>query len=416
MANDGTILTAADLGGQRRPRQRPRRARQVRHLRRALRARGAHPGARRGRRGLREGQERRRVPARVRPPAAHVRRAADHADRGRRASPSRRAARGSSSSARTSTHTGAHKINNVLGQALLTKRLGKKRVIAETGAGQHGVATATAAALLGLECVDLHGRGRLRAPGAQRRPDEAARRHGRPGHQRHPDAQGRHQRGVPRLGRQRRHTPTTCSAPSPGPHPFPEIVRDFARVIGVEARRQILELTGRLPDAVVACVGGGTNAIGIFHAFIGDEGVQLHGYEAGGHGLESGEHALTLTARLRRRAARLAHLRPAGRRGPDDRVALDLGRPRLPRRRPRARLAQGHRPRHLPRRSPTPRRWTPSRCCASTEGIIPAIESSHALAGALELGRELGPEATILVNLSGRGDKDMGTAMKYFNL
>ena len=183
-------------------------------------------------------------------------------------------------------HTGSHKINNVLGQALLTKRMGKTRVIAETGAGQHGVATATAAALFGLECTRLHGRGRHRAPGAQRRPDAAARRRGRPGRAR--------QRAPSRTPSTRR-----CATGSPtsttthyifgtvaGPHPFPEMVRDFQKIIGEEAREQVLELTGRLPDAVVACVGGGSNAMGIFHAFLDDAGVRLIGFEAGGEGVE----------------------------------------------------------------------------------------------------------------------------------
>jgi tryptophan synthase beta chain len=200
-----------------------------------------------------------------------------------------------------------------------------------------------------------------------------------------------------------------------GPHPFPEIVRDFARVIGVEARRQILELTGRLPDAIAAAVGGGSNAIGIFHAFLDDEGVQLHGYEAGGRGLESGEHALTLTEGsigvlhgsrtyvLQDDEGQTieSHSISAGLDypgvGPEHAWLKDTGR------------ASYH-------GITDAEAMDAFSLLARTEGIIPAIESSHALAGALKLGREMGPEATILVNLSGRGDKDMGTAMKYFNL
>ncbi|GAA3147147.1 tryptophan synthase subunit beta [Nonomuraea salmonea] len=312
------------------------------------------------------------------------------------------------------THTGAHKINNVLGQALLTKRLGKKRVIAETGAGQHGVATATAAALLGLECVIYMGAvdcerqalnvARMKLLGATVVPVTN-------GSQTLKDAINEAFRDwVTNVD-----TTHYLFGTVAGPHPFPEIVRDFARIIGVEARRQMLELTGRLPDAVCAAVGGGSNAIGAFHAFIGDEGVQLHGYEAAGHGLESGEHALTLTAGsvgvlhgsrtyvLQDDEGQTieSHSISAGLDypgvGPEHAWLKDTGR------------ATYH-------GVTDDQAMAAFSLLARTEGIIPAIESSHALAGALELGRELGPEAIILVNLSGRGDKDMGTAMKYFNL
>ncbi|WP_221336036.1 tryptophan synthase subunit beta [Thermocatellispora tengchongensis] len=312
------------------------------------------------------------------------------------------------------THTGAHKINNVIGQALLTKRLGKTRVIAETGAGQHGVATATAAALLGLECVIYMGAvdcerqalnvARMKLLGATVVPVHN-------GSKTLKDAINEAFRDwVTNVD----HTHYLFGTVA-GPHPFPEIVRDFARIIGVEARRQMLELTGRLPDAVCAAVGGGSNAIGIFHAFIGDEGVRLHGYEAAGHGLESGEHALTLTAGSVGvlHGARTyvlqddegqtieSHSISAGLDypgvGPEHAWLKDSGRATY----------------HGVTDDEAMQAFS---LLARTEGIIPAIESSHALAGALKLGRELGPEATILVNLSGRGDKDMGTAMKYFNL
>ncbi len=312
------------------------------------------------------------------------------------------------------THTGAHKINNVIGQALLTKRLGKKRVIAETGAGQHGVATATAAALLGLECVIYMGAvdcerqalnvARMKLLGATVVPVHN-------GSKTLKDAINEAFRDwVTNVD-----TTHYLFGTVAGPHPFPEIVRDFARIIGVEARRQMLELTGRLPDAVCAAVGGGSNAIGIFHAFIGDEGVQLHGYEAAGHGLESGEHALTLTAGsvgvlhgsrtyvLQDDEGQTidSHSISAGLDypgvGPEHAWLKDTGRA----------VYHG---------VTDDQAMAAFSLLARTEGIIPAIESSHALAGALELGRELGPEATLLVNLSGRGDKDMGTAMKYFNL
>jgi tryptophan synthase beta chain len=312
------------------------------------------------------------------------------------------------------THTGAHKINNVLGQALLTKRLGKKRVIAETGAGQHGVATATAAALLGLECVIYMGAvdcerqalnvARMKLLGAKVVPVTN-------GSQTLKDAINEAFRDWVTNVDSTHYLFGTVA----GPHPFPEIVRDFARIIGVEARRQMLELTGALPTAVCAAVGGGSNAIGIFHAFIGDEGVQLHGYEAAGRGLESGEHALTLTAGsvgvlhgsrtyvLQDDEGQTidSHSISAGLDypgvGPEHAWLKDSGR------------ATYH-------GITDDQAMAAFSLLARTEGIIPAIESSHALAGALELGRELGPEATILVNLSGRGDKDMGTAMKYFNL
>ncbi|MEU6425207.1 tryptophan synthase subunit beta [Microbispora sp. NPDC046973] len=312
------------------------------------------------------------------------------------------------------THTGAHKINNVLGQALLTKRLGKRRVIAETGAGQHGVATATAAALMGLECVIYMGAvdcerqalnvARMKLLGATVVPVTN-------GSQTLKDAINEAFRDwVTNVD----HTHYLFGTVA-GPHPFPEIVRDFARIIGVEARRQVLELTGKLPDAVCAAVGGGSNAIGVFHAFIEDEDVRLYGYEAGGRGADTGEHALTLTegsvgvlhgARtyvLQDEEGQTieSHSISAGLDypgvGPEHAWLKDTGRATY----------EGVTDEEA---------MEAFALLARTEGIIPAIESSHALAGALRLGRELGPDAVILVNLSGRGDKDMGTAMKYFNL
>ncbi len=312
------------------------------------------------------------------------------------------------------THTGAHKINNVLGQALLTKRLGKTRVIAETGAGQHGVATATACALLGLECVIYMGEvdcerqalnvARMKLLGARVVPVGN-------GSRTLKDAINEAFRDwVTNVD-----TTHYLFGTVAGPHPFPEIVRDFARIIGVEARRQVLELTGGLPDAVAAAVGGGSNAIGIFHAFIGDEGVALHGYEAAGHGVETGEHACTLTEGsigvlhgsrtyvLQDDEGQTieSHSISAGLDypgvGPEHAWLKDTGRATY----------------HGITDAEAMEAFS---ILARTEGIIPAIESAHALAGTMKLGRELGPEATILVNLSGRGDKDMGTAMKYFNL
>ncbi|ADG88169.1 tryptophan synthase beta chain [Thermobispora bispora] len=312
------------------------------------------------------------------------------------------------------THTGAHKINNVLGQALLTKRLGKTRVIAETGAGQHGVATATAAALMGLECTIYMGAvdcerqalnvARMKLLGATVVPVTT-------GSQTLKDAINEAFRDwVTNVD----HTHYVFGTVA-GPHPFPEIVRDFARIIGVEARRQVLELTGRLPDAVAAAVGGGSNAIGIFHAFLDDEGVRLHGFEAAGRGADTDEHALTLTkgsVGVLHGARTYVLQDDEGQTLPSHSISAGLDYP-------------GVGPEHAWLKETgraTYHGVTDDEAMeafallARTEGIIPALESAHALAGALRLGRELGPEATILVNLSGRGDKDMGTAMKYFNL
>ncbi|RKN04327.1 tryptophan synthase subunit beta [Streptomyces radicis] len=311
-------------------------------------------------------------------------------------------------------HTGSHKINNVLGQALLTRRMGKTRVIAETGAGQHGVATATACALFGLDCTIYMGEvdterqalnvARMRMLGAEVIPVTS-------GSRTLKDAINEAFRDwVANVA----HTHYLFGTVA-GPHPFPTLVRDFHRVIGVEARRQIRERVGRLPDAVVACVGGGSNAIGLFHAFIPDEGVRLIGCEAAGHGVESGEHAATLTAgepgilhgsrsyvlqdeegQITEPYSISAGLDYPGI-GPEHSYLKDAGRGEY---RP---VTDDQAMRAL-------------RLLSRTEGVIPAIESAHALAGALDVGRELGPEGLILVNLSGRGDKDMDTAARYFGL
>ncbi|MGY1452932.1 tryptophan synthase subunit beta [Streptomyces sp. SS8] len=311
-------------------------------------------------------------------------------------------------------HTGSHKINNVLGQALLTRRMGKTRVIAETGAGQHGVATATACALFGLECTIYMGEidtqrqalnvARMRMLGAEVVPVTS-------GSRTLKDAINEAFRDwVANVDRTHYLFGTVA-----GPHPFPALVRDFHRVIGVEARRQILQRTGRLPDAALACVGGGSNAIGLFHAFIPDTSVRLIGLEAAGHGVDSGEHAATLTAgepgilhgsrsyvlqddegQITEPYSISAGLDYPGI-GPEHSYLKDTGRGEY---RP---VTDDEAMRAL-------------RLLSETEGIIPAIESAHALAGALEVGRELGPEGLLLVNLSGRGDKDMDTAARYFGL
>lgn len=311
-------------------------------------------------------------------------------------------------------HTGSHKINNVLGQALLTRRMGKTRVIAETGAGQHGVATATACALFGLDCTIYMGEidterqalnvARMRMLGAEVVPVSS-------GSRTLKDAINEAFRDwVANVDRTHYLFGTVA-----GPHPFPAMVRDFHRVIGVEARRQVLERVGRLPDAVVACVGGGSNAIGLFHAFLPDTEVRLIGLEAAGRGVESGEHAATLSVgepgilhgsrsyvlqddegQITEPYSISAGLDYPGI-GPEHAYLKDAGRAEY---RP---ITDDQAMRAL-------------RLLSQTEGIIPAIESAHALAGALDLGRELGSEGLVVVNLSGRGDKDMDTAARYFGL
>ncbi|WP_130796797.1 tryptophan synthase subunit beta [Streptomyces otsuchiensis] len=311
-------------------------------------------------------------------------------------------------------HTGSHKINNVLGQALLTRRMGKTRVIAETGAGQHGVATATACALFGLECVIYMGEidterqalnvARMRMLGAEVIPVTS-------GSRTLKDAINEAFRDwVANVDRTHYLFGTVA-----GPHPFPALVRDFHRVIGVEARRQILERTGRLPDAVAACVGGGSNAIGLFHAFLPDADVRLIGLEAAGHGVASGEHAATLTAGepgILHGSRSYVLQDDEGQITEPYSISAGLDYPGIGPE--HAYLKDSGRAEYRPVTDDEAMRAL--RLLARTEGIIAAIESAHALAGALDLGRELGPEATVLVNLSGRGDKDMDTAARYFGL
>ena len=312
-------------------------------------------------------------------------------------------------------HTGSHKINNVLGQALLTKRMGKTRVIAETGAGQHGVATATACALLGLECVVYMGEedtrrqalnvARMKLLGAEVIPVTS-------GSRTLKDAINEAMRDwVTNVD-----TTHYLLGTVAGPHPFPVMVRDFHRVIGVEARAQILDLVGRLPDAVTACVGGGLER---------DRHLPRLPRRPDGR-------AVRLRGGRRRRRDRAARRHDHGRsaRSPARRALLPAPGRRWVRRSSRTpsppawtTRASGRSTRGSPTpaarrtdRSPTPRRWTRSPLLCRTEGIIPAIESAHALAGALELGRELGPEAVIVVNLSGRGDKDVDTAAAWFGI
>ena len=310
-------------------------------------------------------------------------------------------------------HTGSHKINNVLGQALLAKRMGKRRIIAETGAGQHGVASATAAALLGLECVVYMGEvdtvrqslnvARMRLLGAEVIAVKT-------GSRTLKDAINEALRDWVANVADTHYLLGTVA----GPHPFPTMVRDFHSVIGIESRQQMLEETGSLPDAVVACVGGGSNAIGIFHAFLDDE-VRLVGMEAAGDGVSTGRHAATLSAGrpgvLHGAMSYLlqdedgqtleSHSISAGLDypgvGPEHSWLKDIGRAE-----------------YIP--VTDSEAMEALKTLSRTEGIIPAIETAHALAGIAQLMPTLKPGSKVLVNLSGRGDKDMETAAKYFGL
>ncbi|MFC0543638.1 tryptophan synthase subunit beta [Kutzneria chonburiensis] len=309
-------------------------------------------------------------------------------------------------------HTGSHKLNNALGQALLAKRMGKPRVIAETGAGQHGVATATACALLGIDCTVYMGTldierqalnvARMRILGTE---VVAV-----------PTGAGTLKDAINEAFRDwvaNVDSTHYLFGTAAGPHPFPTIVRDLQRVVGVEAREQIQRRTGRLPDAVVACVGGGSNAIGAFHPFLDDAGTRLIGCEAAGDGVETGRHAATFAGgkvgvlhgsrsyvlqdedgQTRETHSISAGLDYAGV-GPEHSHLRDSGRAE-----------------YVP--VTDDEAMAALRLLARTEGIIPAIESSHALAGAIKLNADLGE--VVLINLSGRGDKDMDTAAGYFDL
>lgn len=311
-------------------------------------------------------------------------------------------------------HTGSHKINNVLGQALVAKRLGKTRLIAETGAGQHGVATATAAAYFGFDCTIYMGEvdterqalnvARMRMLGAEVVPVTT-------GSRTLKDAINEGLRDWVA------NTATThyLMGTVAGPHPFPEMVRDFHRQIGLEAREQIQQAAGRLPDAVLACVGGGSNAIGIFHAFLDDTDVRLIGLEAAGDGADTERHALSIgrgTPGLLHGMRTYLLQDDSGQTIESHSISAGLDYP-------------GVGPEHawlhdIGRAEYQPVSDTEAMdaflLLTRTEGIMPAIESAHAVAGALRLGRELGEDAVLLVNLSGRGDKDAATAAKWFNM
>jgi tryptophan synthase beta chain len=315
-------------------------------------------------------------------------------------------------------HTGAHKIRNVLGQALLTRRMGKTRVIAETGAGQHGVAAATASTYLDLECVVYMGEvdtrrqalnvARMRMLGATVVPVTT-------GSRTLKDAINEALRDWVSTVEKTHYLLGTAA----GPHPFPELVRDFVRGIGDEARAQCLDLTGALPDAVTACVGGGSNAIGAFHAFLADQTVRLFGFEAGGDGLDTGRHAASLsggTPGVLHGARTYVLQDDDGQTCESHSVSAGLDYPAVGPE--HAWLHETGRATYRPVTDTEAMEALALLC--RTEGIIPAIESAHALAGTLrvipELAAELGRSPTVVVTLSGRGDKDMETAGNWFGL
>ncbi|MDD3673497.1 MAG: tryptophan synthase subunit beta [Synergistaceae bacterium] len=303
-------------------------------------------------------------------------------------------------------HTGAHKINNCIGQALLAKRMGKKKIIAETGAGMHGVASATVAALMGMECdvymgeVDIQRQApnvlRMKVLGARVVPVS--------------DGQGTLKEAVDAA------LEVFCKDPSVfyllgsavGPHPYPTIVQDFQKIIGEEARAQMLERTGSLPDAVVACVGGGSNAIGAFTAFIEDKDVRLIGVEPSGRGLSYGDHAASLT----KGAPGVLHgfrsyvlTDEKGEPAEVYSIAAGLDYPSVGP--AHAALKESGRGEYIC--AGDKEALDAFRLLCRTEGIIPALESSHALAGAMRIAAEMEKDKIVLVNLSGRGDKDMET-------
>jgi tryptophan synthase beta chain len=308
-------------------------------------------------------------------------------------------------------HTGAHKINNCMGQILLARRMGKTRIIAETGAGQHGVATATVCARFGLPCVVYMGETdverqkpnvfRMNLLGAEVRPVTS-------GTGTLKDAMNEAMRDwVTNV-----HDTYYLIGTAAGPHPYPAMVRDFQAVIGVETRAQMLEAEGRLPDAVVACIGGGSNAIGIFHPFLADEAVQLIGVEAAGHGLSSGKHAASLTGGrpgvLHGNKTYLlqdddgqivdAHSISAGLDypgiGPEHAFLHDVGRARYLSATDDEALAA-------------------FQLCAELEGIIPALEPAHAIARLPDVVKEVGKDGVVVLLMSGRGDKDVATVAEH---
>ena len=314
-------------------------------------------------------------------------------------------------------HTGAHKINNALGQALLAQRMGKKRIVAETGAGQHGVATATVCALLGLDCIVYMGTTdierqklnvfRMRLLGADVRSVDS-------GSCTLKDA----------INEAIRHWVTNVTdtyyllGSALGPHPYPRIVRDFQRVIGLEARRQILEAEGRLPDLLLACVGGGSNAIGLFHPFLDDEDVAMIGVEAGGRGIASGQHAARFSDPVRGRLGVLHGTHSYVLQDADGQIALTHS---ISAGLDYAAVGPEHAwLREIKRASYSyatdDEALDALQRLSELEGIIPALESSHAVAEALKQAPQMSPDQLIIINISGRGDKDMHTVAAALNV
>jgi len=302
-------------------------------------------------------------------------------------------------------HTGAHKINNTLGQVLLTKKLGKRRIIAETGAGQHGVSTATAASLFGLECVIYMGEEdaerqalnvfRMKLLGAEVKIVKS-------GSRTLKDAVNEALRDWVTNVR----TTHYVIGSALGPHPFPVIVRDFQSVIGRETKEEILEIEGRLPDAVIACVGGGSNAIGMFYPFIEDEGVRLIGVEAAGFGLETGQHAASINGG----SIGVLHGMKSyflqdewGQIEPTHSISAGLDYPGVGPE--HAFLKEIGRAEYLT--ATDEEALEGFMLLSRTEGIIPALESSHAVIKAVDIARQLGKDGIVVINLSGRGDKDV---------
>ena len=311
-------------------------------------------------------------------------------------------------------HTGSHKLLNVLGQGLLTKRMGKPRVIAETGAGQHGVATATIAALLGLECVVYMGEEdtrrqrlnvvRMQLMGAEVVPVTAGTRTLK-------DAINEAMRDwVTNV-----YSTHYLIGSTVGPHPFPQIVREFVRIIGAEVRAEMLEAHGRLPDAVVACVGGGSNAMGAFYDFIGDDSVRLIGVEAGGEGVDTGRHSATLSGGSEGilHGARTFVLQDEfGQVQPTHSVSAGLDYPGVGPE--HAWLADTGRAQYVA--ATDTQALEGFRLLCELEGIIPALEPSHAVLPALDVARELGSDGVVVLNLSGRGDKDVDEVSRLLGM
>jgi tryptophan synthase beta chain len=314
-------------------------------------------------------------------------------------------------------HTGAHKINNALGQALLARRMGKQRVIAETGAGQHGVASATAAALLGLDChvymgsVDIQRQQpnvfRMKLLGSEVIPVES-------GSKTLKDAINEAIRDWVTNVRDTFYLLGSAL----GPHPYPMMVRDFQSVIGVEARQQMLDQVGRLPDVCIACVGGGSNAIGLFHAFRDDEQVDLIGVEAGGHGIASGEHAARFADLSISRPGVLHGTRSFVMQSSDGQImnthSISAGLDYASVGPEHAFLRQNERAFYT--MATDEETLEAFQVLSETEGIIPALESAHAVAEVMKRAPTMPEDSVILVNLSGRGDKDLDTVIQALGL